>query len=129
MYIAVGMPKSQSRTSAEHQARTGQNLPITATHIAVLNSDNALGQPTQTESSTQPVPISTDNTSEVTAPPAAFLPRLFVGPVVKCRSLHGIQIMICALTDTKFHVDSALVIPVGHFVVLFSFCSMIPQQT
>ncbi|KAH3869323.1 hypothetical protein DPMN_032486 [Dreissena polymorpha] len=76
MSIQVGMPANRSRTSAEHQACTGPNVPITEPHIAVPPSDNASGQPTQTESSTQPVPISTDNTGEPTAPPAVPSPDI-----------------------------------------------------
>ncbi|KAH3742425.1 hypothetical protein DPMN_049168 [Dreissena polymorpha] len=76
MSIQVGMPANRSRTSAEHQACTGPNVPITEPHIAVPPSDNASGQPTQTESSTQPVPISTNNTGEPTAPPAVPSPHI-----------------------------------------------------
>ncbi|KAH3851156.1 hypothetical protein DPMN_093637 [Dreissena polymorpha] len=76
MPIAVETPESRSRTSAEHQARTNPNVPITAPHIAVPSSDNASGQQTQTESFTQPVPISTDQTSEPTAPPAVPSPAI-----------------------------------------------------
>lgn len=50
------------------------------------------------------------------SPRQPSLPRIFVGPVVKCRSLHGTQIILCDLTDTVFPLDSALVIPVGHSV-------------